>query len=623
MSVASAIGSAIRHTAKLRCYVSSARDNLGLLLQGQCRIEERAPMKRDNVRIRPRIVCLVAILVVFASVPFLPVLHNEFVNWDDVANFENNAHYRGLGWSNIHWAWTTLHLGVYQPLAWMLFSLEYCAFGMQPRGYHLCSLCLHALAAIALFKLIESVLEKAKPTSDDQTRWLAAAVAAAVWAAHPLRVEVVAWASCQGYLSSALLAILSTWAYLKGHSEGETCRRRWLALSLSLYAGSLLSHATALGLPVVLLTLDLAPLNRMGDAKQLVRRIVEKWPYILVATIFAVVSYVGKETSVHPIHATTLISRPLQLCYSFCFYIVKTVFPLGLHAHHIRPSRVDLALPQFFWPTIFATLGCIMVFCLGKRCPGLSATYYSYLAIVLPYSGIVPFGNQLVADRYAYLATIPWITILAASLLGLSKQWCTRMVFAGIFIAISLGVLTWRQCQTWHDSESLWTRVLAYGDSADPFAEESLGLVMLAKGKLAEAENRFRKVVRLMPREHSAWYHLGLSLACQDRPAEATTAYERAIAIDPLYLPARRNLASELSRREQFDQAACHLDVVARGRPDSAQAHYELGYVLARLGRYGEAKAQLRETLRLSPGHALARQELAALHVTETREIVP
>src|SRR5208337_3933292 len=130
--------------------------------------------------------------------------------------------------------------------------------------------------------------------------------------------------------------------------------------------------------------------------------------------------------------------------------IVKTVFPLGLHAHHIRPSRVDLALPQFFWPTILATLGCILVLCLGKRCPGLSATYYSYLAIVLPYSGIVPFGNQLVADRYAYLATIPWTIILAASLLYLPRLWRNPMVFVVTFLAVALGVLTWRQCQTWH-----------------------------------------------------------------------------------------------------------------------------------------------------------------------------
>jgi Flp pilus assembly protein TadD len=580
-------------------------------------------MNHDGVQSHRRLFYVVVIPVLFAAIPFLPVLHNGFVNWDDLNNFEDNAHYRGLGWSNIQWAWTTFHLGIYQPFAWMLFGLEYCAFGMKPWGYHLCSLGLHVLVAIALYKFTAAVLEKTGPTCDENVRWLAAALATAVWAAHPLRVEVVAWASCQGYLPSALLAILSVWAYLLAHREEVGMRGHWYVCSLVLYAGSLLCKPVSLGLPAVLLILDFYPLGRISNARDLRNGIGEKWPYILVAALFAAVGYVGKEDSVHATHIATLSARPLQVCYSLCFYIVKTVFPLGLHAHYVRPSRVDLAVPQFFWSTILAALGCILLFCQGKRKPGLSAALISYGSIVLPYSGIVPFGSQLVADRYAYLATIPWTILLAASLLHLPRRWCTPIVFAVTLLAVAPGVLTWRQCQRWHDSESLWTHVLACGDPADPFAAEGLGRVMLEKGRLAEAEHHFRVVVKYMPRRSSAWYHLGLAMAGQSRPTEAMTAYEHAIAVDPYYLAARRNLASELAKRQQFDQAACHLGQVAKGRPGSAQAHYELGYVLARLGRYEEAKSELKETLRLSPGHASARQELNALLVTAERRVAP
>src|SRR5438093_5667587 len=44
-------------------------------------------------------------VVTFATL--LPALHNQFVNWDDDKNFLENPHYRGLGWTQLSWMWTT------------------------------------------------------------------------------------------------------------------------------------------------------------------------------------------------------------------------------------------------------------------------------------------------------------------------------------------------------------------------------------------------------------------------------------------------------------------------------------------------------------------------------------
>ena len=42
------------------------------------------------------------------------------------ANFLRNTNFRGLGWAEIRWAFTTFQLGVYQPFAWLL--LEPCGW---------------------------------------------------------------------------------------------------------------------------------------------------------------------------------------------------------------------------------------------------------------------------------------------------------------------------------------------------------------------------------------------------------------------------------------------------------------------------------------------------------------
>jgi protein O-mannosyl-transferase len=51
-------------------------------------------------------------------------LDNGFVNLDDSENFLHNPFYRGLGLAQLKWAWTTLWVGVYQPLARWLFGAQ-------------------------------------------------------------------------------------------------------------------------------------------------------------------------------------------------------------------------------------------------------------------------------------------------------------------------------------------------------------------------------------------------------------------------------------------------------------------------------------------------------------------
>ena len=81
---------------------------------------------------RDRRTGLVAVpLVLLVAVAFLPALDNGFVDWDDELNFLENSHYRGLGWPQVRWAWSTFLLGVYQPLAWLLLEAQYVLFGAR------------------------------------------------------------------------------------------------------------------------------------------------------------------------------------------------------------------------------------------------------------------------------------------------------------------------------------------------------------------------------------------------------------------------------------------------------------------------------------------------------------
>ena len=71
-------------------------------------------------------------VVLLTILAFLPSLQNGFVDWDDDANFLDNPFYRGLGWDNLRWMFTTVYLSNYRPLTWMTFGLDYLVWGMNP-----------------------------------------------------------------------------------------------------------------------------------------------------------------------------------------------------------------------------------------------------------------------------------------------------------------------------------------------------------------------------------------------------------------------------------------------------------------------------------------------------------
>ena len=103
------------------------------------------------------------VLVACVWIAFSPVLSNGFVDWDDHDWILDNHSFRGLGWEQIRFAFTTFNGGVYQPLGWLVQSLTYEFFGLDPRGYHLVSLLFHVVNVVLLHLLCVRLLARRMP----------------------------------------------------------------------------------------------------------------------------------------------------------------------------------------------------------------------------------------------------------------------------------------------------------------------------------------------------------------------------------------------------------------------------------------------------------------------------
>src|SRR6185312_12401149 len=110
----------------------------------------------------------------------------------------------------------TTFIGHYQPLAWLTWSAMNRLFGPSPAAFHAISLAVHLLNAILICLIAWRMTSLAgfaarvrvAEGSDTLRRSLAAFVAAAAFAAHPVRVEAVAWASAFPYVLSTAALLL-------------------------------------------------------------------------------------------------------------------------------------------------------------------------------------------------------------------------------------------------------------------------------------------------------------------------------------------------------------------------------------------------------------------------------
>src|SRR5437867_4559767 len=390
--------------------------------------QRQGPPPREPVVHTPApgwVLWLVPVLIALITVAaFLPALQNQFVSWDDAENFLDNPHYRGLGWSQLHWMWTT-HQSHYIPLTWMTHGLDYLLWGMNPFGYHLTSLLLHAANAVAFFFVVRRILKRALPGPSERGHALtvSAGVAALVFAIHPLRVESVAWVTERRDVLSGLFYLLTILLYLRAcEREARGRGRYWL--SVAMFGCALLSKSMVVNLPVVLVILDVYPLRRLGGSigwwSEAARRIyIEKIPFVLLAAAASAIAVMA-QFSVHAAASLAELSVPGRLAvsaYGLSFYLWKMVVPVNLSPLYELPPTVNPWAPPFFLSYGLVLAITAIILALRRRVPGLPAAWLAYIVVLLPVLGILQSGPQIAADRYTYLAGLGWAVLAGAGLL--------------------------------------------------------------------------------------------------------------------------------------------------------------------------------------------------------------
>jgi protein O-mannosyl-transferase len=478
------------------------------------------------------------LLAVVSAVPFVPSLDGEFLNWDDDYNFVRNEDFRGLGWPQIRWMFTTTLMGHYIPLTWLSLGLNYMLGGMSPWGYHLGNILLHSANTALFYVVARRLIALSMPETPTAALTLGAAFAALSFSVHPLRVESVAWITERRDVLSTFFFLIAVLAYVCAQQHRDRGRAAWLGLSVAAFGAAVLSKAIVVTLPVALLILDVYPLRRFARCRWLLL-LREKLPYLVVAGSGAVVAMIavqrGTDLTRYEQHGVS--ARVGMTAYSLLFYPRKLVWPSGLSPLHELPEAVSLADPMFLTATVAVVAGTALLLALRRLVPGMLAAWVYSAVVVAPVAGFVHSGYQLTHDRYSYLSGLGFAVVFGGALSwGQSCAGCrSRRPIQGLVLAlgcvsvVGLGATTWQHSKAWRTSEALWRSAI----TADPgcmICYTNLGQALLLANDLGRAEAALRHAILLRPDRGAPYVALGMVLARLERYQEAELAFRRGAA---------------------------------------------------------------------------------------------
>ncbi len=178
-------------------------------------------------------------------------------------------------------------------------------------------------------------------------------------------------------------------------------------------------------------------------------------------------------------------------------------------------------------------------------------------------------------------------------------------------VSFMLGEAALRQ-EKWADAATNLKRCLELNPNFDQ-AMTALARALQAQNDVAGARDWLRKAIAINPQNFRVWYTLAAIEAQADAsgPAKAAIeAYEKALALQPGFALAHRDLGMLYFRQKDYAASATHLERALALGLDDAKLHNFLGICYSRANRLTDAIASYHEALRLDPKLAEAHLNL-------------
>lgn len=541
-----------------------------------------------------------ALLAVIAAVVFIPAFSAGFV-WDDSIIVDLPESVNGFGdiWFNPSLLQGEGH---YWPVVYTTFWIEYQLWGLDPMGYHIVNVALHALNTMLVYALLRRLKVPGA--------WFAAAV----FAVHPVHVDSVAWTierkdvlSALFYLAAALLYF--SWDHRRnpenahdstgrGQRRGRGSRapgsQSVTGRELLLYTGSviaftlsMLSKSIGVTLPVMLLVYHWWRNGRISR-----REAAQTLPFFGVSAAITIGDLAYYTPRAEILFDLSLTERVQVVARSFWHYVEKLVWPADLLPLY---PRWDVEGTDPLGWALFATAAGVTLglwFLRGRIGRGPLAGWLFFGVTLAPVLGILDhgyMGTAFVADRFQYLAGVGLIALIVGPVAYWAVRWPFKSVLkpAHVLITVSivvlfvLGSITWDRASNYRDSITFFTFIVSENPQAKGGAYNNLGLAYVRQGRLDDGIEAY------------------LQSLVNDDPDIAV----------PL-----NNLGAAYFRREEFDNAEKYLRQSLDYAPSYVSPLFNLSNMFIYIKNYTKAEKYVKRALDLAPYSPPALSNAAELY---------
>jgi tetratricopeptide (TPR) repeat protein len=548
---------------------------------------------------------IVALLFALAFVAYLPAMRGEFI-WDDDGHVTKPELRSAAGLYRI---W--FEVGAtqqYYPLLHTAFWLEHKLWGDHALGYHLVNVLQHAIAAC----LVYFILMRLKIPG--------AALAAAIFAVHPIEVESVAWITEQKNTLSAIFYLSAMRVYLE---FDERRQRGYYATAFTLFVLGLLTKTVTATLPAAMLVI----FWRQRGSISWKRDVLPLVPFFAFGAAAGIITAWIERTLIGAQGAAfemSFLERSLLAGRAIWFYFFKLLWPSNLVFVYPR-WKIDAAV---WWQWAFPAAAVAMTVLLWTirhrwRAPLAGWLYFvGTLFPVLGFLNVFPFIYSFVADHFQYLAglglIVPAAAWLATMVNGLQASVRrTGQVACSVMVAV-LAVCSMHQSAMYGNVVKLYETTIER-NSACWLAYNNLGAYLSFHEREATAEPLFREAIRLRPDYAEALMNLGVRMAQTGQVEQAIDLFKRALAARADFYQAELNWGNTLLDMKRPQEAIEHYRAAARLDPKAAMPEYNWGNTLLNLGDTPGAIEHYRSSLQLKPDFVEARFNLGIVFARSGR----
>lgn len=520
----------------------------------------------------------------------------------------------------------------YRPVMHLVNFIGYQLFAASPYGYHIIDTLVHTLNSLLVFFIASILLAPKEGEGDEESSayLLFSALAALIFATHPVNVEPVAWISSISETSLAFFFLLSFYLYLLYRKCAEkavsTDRSVFIPYTLSviMYAMALISKETAIVLPVLFISYDF-PFKR---PLSLIKRYL---PYLAVALIYLYIRslIVGSEDAMHGSGGYQYIETVIYLTGQ---YLEKLLLPINLKAYyfyHPIDSLISLSFMQ-----VFSMLGIILLFALSiylgwSRKKPLSISLMLIALPLLP--PILGFnfihGERLVSERYLYISSVGFALLVSYALLCLYEN-PVRGIFSDIkqravlitVLAVSLlliySAVTIKRTALWADEYTYWSEAVRHAPES-AVTHANLGVAYVDKEMYDEALSEYKIALEIESNWDSLYMNVGSLYYNMNKPVKALEMFNQALSITTNE-SVKGKTYSRIGRIyfEAGDWASAILnyeEALVLSDRSNAGLYYKLGIAYGNEGSLEASLKAFQRVLEVEAGHSGAREKIGEL----------